>query len=279
MIRRNTFWVFLIWVMGIGSVVDGGPRGGQRRGIDDEVKAQLTSIIAASFGERSPVGDIRFGALGPRKSTVFEVALPSKGCYRFAIAAQSSVSDLSLALFDGEKEVGRDRLSGKTPTVSWCALKPTTIKVELFMYGGRGAFALAVFGDTARVVSTGVHKIGGDRNDFIGNRIRQLYAQFAEKRIPVSPFLKGQLSPGESATFEIAIESGCVTVIGVGDPAAKDFEVSLSTAEGVRVGSGKARSGFVAFEVKRCPVPKGVYHLRVEMAEGSGTFGAQLYLK
>jgi hypothetical protein len=253
------------------------PASKKKRAVSEEVRKRLVDKMVAAFGERTLIRDIHFGSLFRRKSDRVDISLEKSGCFHFAVVAEKTTADLSIVLYAKKREVARDRLSGKSPSIEWCTDHPQQVTAEVFMYSGGGRYALSVSSESPAVIPKGVHKIGGVQNDFIGNRIRQLYARLAKTRIPVSPLLKGRLKTGEQKVFEIILESNCLAVIGVGGPAVRDLDVSILSPDWAEIARDDTVGGFMTFDVPTCPLTEGTYKIRVAMVKGEGLFGVQLY--
>ena len=241
--------------------------------ITDEEKVALRQKLTTGTDE--PPIAVLYGKVAPRKSATVVVPIEEKRCYRFGVVARKPGTEISLALFQGSKEVARDRLSGTRPSVVWCATQPGDITVEVAMFGGSGLFGLALFPESAPQ-SAQVLEIGGDQDDFIANRIRQLYRQFGDERAPVSRLLKGKLAQGASTVFSMKT-GGCLTVIGVGGPGVDDLDITLNPKDGANLVRDNSSNGFPIVKTPDCPLPEGVYEVRVTMAKGNGHFGLQVF--
>ena len=218
------------------------------------------------------------GTLEHLRTVRIPLSVDTPGCYRVAVAAEETVEDLSLVLYQSGKEEARDRLSGKRPSVDWCASEGGNVEAEVMMYGGRGAFALALFRKEKSAPQAGGRlKAGGGDKDFIANRIRQLQPQFAAGKQPLTAVLRGSAEEGDSRTFPVKLRGGCVSVPAAQAPSLLKLDISLSGPDGPVPSTLRATGSFAILEAGT-PCPKaGAYTLTVRAVKGSGDFGVQVF--
>ena len=217
------------------------------------------------------------GILEHLRTVRIPLSVNAPGCYRVAVAAEETVEDLSLVLYQSGKEAARDRLSGKRPSVDWCAAEGGNVEAEVMMYGGRGAFALALFRkEKSRSLWGGRLKAGGGDKDFIANRIRQLQPRFAKGKAPLTAVLRGSEDEGDARSFPVKLRGGCITVLAAQSPSLLKLDISLSGPQGPVTTSLRATAGFTTLDTAPCP-KAGVYTLTVRAVQGSGDFGIQVF--
>ena len=218
------------------------------------------------------------GILEHLRTIRIPLPVDAPGCYRVTVAAESTVEDLSLVLYQAGEEKAKDRLSGKRPSIDWCAAEGGRVEAEVMMYSGRGAFALALFRkEGARPQGTAQLKAGGGDKDFLANRIRQLQSHFAAGRQPLSGMLRGSVDKGGTRSFPIKLRGKCVTVIAAQAPSLLKLDISLSAPGGPVAASLRPTASFTTLETKPSCPKAGTYTLSVRAAQGNGDFAVQVF--
>jgi hypothetical protein len=121
---------------------------------DPELADALGSALLEQVG-RHALGWVKHerllrGTLNERARQAFLVVLPYGHCYRFIASGGAGVSDLDLALFDGNGvEIARDTSEDPAPNLgvaaSICPDDASAVRVEARMRRGHGDFVLGVF--------------------------------------------------------------------------------------------------------------------------------------
>jgi hypothetical protein len=242
------------------------------------VGAALKKKLSTPPANFSSAGDIYTGALKHRESVRVPLPINTAGCYRVAVAADKSAEDISLVIYQSDVEKARDRLSGKHPVVDWCASEGKNVEAEVLMFTGHGAFALATFVRDTYKPTAAETKVGGDGNDLIANRIRQLKPQFAKNKKSASEVLRGNLKKGDKHVFPAQLKKSCNTIIVGQEPSLLKLDIRLADKKGnelpVRV---RATSSFTILETVPCLPPGGEYRVIVQAAQGAGRFGFQIF--
>ena len=121
---------------------------------DPELQDPLGAALLEQVAKHAPGWvkheNLHRGTLNERARQGFLVVLPYGHCYRFIASGGAGVSDLDLALFDGNGvEIARDTSEDPTPNLgvaaSICPSDASAVRVEARMRRGHGDFALGVF--------------------------------------------------------------------------------------------------------------------------------------
>ena len=240
------------------------------------VALALDAMATRTAAGLEPLGDPYVGTLGHRNAATFDVTLPESRCYKFLGAGGAGVTDLTLTIEVGGKEVAADRISGVHPVAQWCAPGRTAATIKVAMYGGAGAFAVGVYAAQRAVAAP--EKVGGAEVDFIGNRLRQLHAQFGKGRAAVTQVVRGNLATNGDQVFNAKLTAGhCYTIIAAGAPSVKDLDVVLLDKAGAELQKDAANGGFVVMDTSPCPRFTGTYVVKIRATKGAGQFGAQVF--
>lgn len=261
------------------SLAGAGIAAGDQADTDDEALAvkALKEASDKAGAEIAPVGDVFTGQLAQRGSNKIEIALEKSACYRVLAATGQGIDDLSLYMkVDGE-EVASDRISGKKPMVEWCSPGSVRVEVVLSSYSGQGGYAVGVYMETESKVQSEM-RVGGAESDFTANRIRQMHKQFGKGRAAVSPLFRGNLSAGGNRILEVKLKSGhCYTIIGAGSASVRNLNLALADRNGRELSKDATNNSFPVVETSPCITSAGDYRVKVEMAQGSGEFGVQVF--
>ncbi|HKP55609.1 MAG TPA: hypothetical protein VJV78_02750 [Polyangiales bacterium] len=121
---------------------------------DPELQDPLGRALLEQVAKHAPGWvkheQLRRGTLNERARQGFLVVLPYGHCYRFIASGGPGVSDLDLALFDGNGvEISRDTSEDPSPNLgvvaSICPSDASAVRIEARMRRGHGDFALGVF--------------------------------------------------------------------------------------------------------------------------------------
>jgi hypothetical protein len=240
---------------------------------EDELKEAADKIVPGW----EQVGEVYCNPLAKRQTEEIQVELEGSHCYAFIALALKGISDLSLSVFDGNKEVASDRITGRNPTAKWCSAGPGSVLAKLTAYAGSGEFAFGVFVEPSNK-PVKADKVGGQSNDLVANRIRQLHSRFGKGRAAISSVFKGNLSETKSTVFKIKLSKGhCYTVIGAGELSVRDLDLNLLDARGRELAGDASASFFASFDTEPCVKKSGEYKIEVRMTSGSGQFGVQVF--
>ena len=226
-----------------------------------------------------PSGPQIDGNLTRGRTTRVPLSIDTAGCYRVTATAGKGAEDITLALFRSGKEIARDRLSGKSPSVDWCAAEASELEVEISMYAGQGPFAVAVFKKKNESGATPVkhNKAGGKETDYIANRIRQLAPRFAKGQRPISDVLRGEVTAPGQLSIPVALNGKCISLVAAQAPALIELSVYLENADGLRIaGRLNATASYTTFVPDTCP-PKGAYRIIIVSIRGGGAVGVQIF--
>ncbi len=264
---------FLIVVMIISTTV-WAEAGASRKEVPDKVVRKLERSLTAGEPGAKLLGKPYSGYLEQHQSRTFAVSVEEKRCYRFVAVGGGGADDLSLVLRAGDREVAHDRISGKRPAMRWCSAQKGVVAVEVSMYEGEGAFVLLVLEDKKAKMAK---KIGGEGNDYLSIRIRQLYGQFADGKRAHTPLIRGNLATGSVSENAVRLKVGrCYVVIASGSASVRELAVSVLDAKGEILATNTTPSAYPVIP-DVCPIADGEFRLRVEMVRGSGPFGVQAF--
>ncbi len=222
-------------------------------------------------------GEIHEGYLETRQSVKIPIQIDKTGCYVVKAAGNDKVEDMSLALYVSGLEQTGDRLSGRRPSLEWCASETGTAEIELLMYAGSGSFAIAVFYKESARTQKGKLQIGGKETDFIANRIRQLHTQLGKGRSATSELLRGNLKQNTEIQFTISNVIGCITVIAVQESSLRNITVTLSDKSGNIPFIYKNTDTFLWGDTESCVKTTQQIIVTVKANSGAGNFGLQVF--
>lgn len=95
-----------------------------------------------------------------------------------------------------------------------------------------------------------------------------------------TPIFRGTLSEGASQDFQAVLQPGkCFKIIGIGGANVRDLDLKLFDPNGVQLQQDVATDSFPALGVESqiCPTAAGAYRVQVQMYQGSGDFGVQVF--
>ncbi len=249
------------------------------QGLDDNgaLVKKLKEVVEKISNDLEKIGEVHTGHLDKRENKTIEVQLNVARCYTFVTVGDSGAADISLTIRAHGKEVAGDRISGSQPQVKWCSSGRVKAEVKVSMYNGSGSFALGVYAKRAETNSS-AEKVGGNENDFISNRVRQLHGQFGEGRAAISPLIRGNLSTGNEKIFKVRLKAGhCYTIIGAGSPSVRNLDIILLSPNGRELNRDTSKNNFPSFSTDPCPRSGGQYRIKVNMFSGFGQFGFQVF--
>lgn len=243
--------------------------------------AAEASKLARSLSQPPPnftrVGEVVEGTLAQGRSIRISLPIETAGCYRIAAAAGEGSNDISLVVYQSGVEKARDRLSGKRPFVDWCTPEGGRVEAEVLMFAGEGAFAVSVFlKNPPKSTSPKDKKSGGDENDFIANRIRQLAPHFATEKRPISEVLRGSVLKNSEQSIPVYLRGKCVTIIAAQTPSLLEIDMKLIGSAGTVPTNLIATPSYTTLSPLTCPTP-GDYYINVRAIRGNGSFGFQVF--
>lgn len=118
--------------------------------------------------------------------------------------------------------------------------------------------------------------------DFIQSQMTMRQTQFAANMQPVMPLTRGTLAEHSNQDYQVTITPGrCYKIIGVGGVGVIDLDLKLFDPNGTQVDQDIATDNYPVIGLNQqrplCPQTGGSYRLRVEMYQGSGEFGVQVF--
>ncbi|MBK6534385.1 MAG: hypothetical protein IPF99_33925 [Deltaproteobacteria bacterium] len=118
--------------------------------------------------------------------------------------------------------------------------------------------------------------------DFIASQMQMRQQQFAQGMAPVMPLTRGTLAQHSNQDYQVTITPGrCYKIIGVGGVGVRDLDLKLFDPNGTMVDQDIATDNYPVIGLNQqrplCPQTGGSYRLRVEMYQGTGEFGVQVF--
>jgi hypothetical protein len=117
--------------------------------------------------------------------------------------------------------------------------------------------------------------------DVIAANMQRYSQQFAQGMVPATALFRGTLAKGATQDFQAILTAGkCYTIIGVGGPTVTDLDLKLFDQNQVQIKQDVATDNFPVLGLSSdriCPQDNGNYRVQVEMYDGSGEFGVQVF--
>lgn len=95
-----------------------------------------------------------------------------------------------------------------------------------------------------------------------------------------TPIFRGTLALHATQDFQAVLQPGkCFKIIGIGGPSVVDLDLKLFDPNGVQLQQDVATDAYPALGVESqiCPNTAGAYRVQVQMYQGSGEFGVQVF--
>jgi hypothetical protein len=117
--------------------------------------------------------------------------------------------------------------------------------------------------------------------DPIVESMKRYAQQFAQGLVPASALQRGTLPKGGVQDFQAILELGkCYAILGVGGPTVADLDLRLYDQNQVQIKQDTATDNYPVLGMPNdriCPQVSGLYRVRVEMYDGQGEFGVQVF--
>jgi hypothetical protein len=116
--------------------------------------------------------------------------------------------------------------------------------------------------------------------DFIAVTMQQRAQMVAAGMTPATPIFRGTLAERGTQDFQAVLQPGkCFKIIGIGGMSVRDLDLKLFDPNGVQLQQDVATDAFPALGVESqiCPTTAGAYRVQVQMYQGSGDFGVQVF--
>lgn len=97
---------------------------------------------------------------------------------------------------------------------------------------------------------------------------------------PATPIFRGTLAQSGVQDFQAVLQPGkCFKIIGVGGMSVRDLDLKLFDPNGVQLQQDVATDSYPALGVESpiCPTTAGTYRVQVQMYQGNGEFGVQVF--
>lgn len=210
-------------------------------------------------------------------------------CYRVLAAAEHGVENLDLALIGPRgATLQRDASTDGTPTLGVLGpLCPASIgdhRLVLRVEAGEGAFAWQVFGNSSAsgggangAAPAVTYRVGGEATNYPSRQIRSAHGEHAGGFAPLTDFIEGTLTSGNTAEHRFRVTGGqCYVVVAAAVPSARDLDLEVRDPFGNERGADRGPGA--APHVRVCPRVAGSYVARVRMSQGYGAYGVQIFV-
>ena len=116
--------------------------------------------------------------------------------------------------------------------------------------------------------------------DVIGITMLRRSQMVAAGMTTATPIFRGTLAEHGTQDFQAVLQPGkCFKIIGVGGMTVRDLDLKLFDPNGVQLQQDVATDNYPALGVESqiCPSTAGAYRVQVEMYQGNGDFGVQVF--
>lgn len=99
--------------------------------------------------------------------------------------------------------------------------------------------------------------------------------------IPHEPVVRGEIAEGEQRDFTSVLRAGlCYKILAQGGPGVRDLDLLVYDQNGVLLQRDATQHERPVIGVERaiCPSDPGLYRFAIRMAQGGGTYAAQIWV-
>lgn len=117
--------------------------------------------------------------------------------------------------------------------------------------------------------------------DALEAAIRERAPNEAMLMIPHEDVVRGELPEGERRDFTSVLRAGlCYKVLAQGGPGVSDLDIVVYSPDNVLLQRDATESDRPVIGVQRaiCPTETGMYRFEIRMAQGGGTYAAQVWV-
>jgi hypothetical protein len=119
-----------------------------------------------------------------------------------------------------------------------------------------------------------------ETGDVIAVTMQRRAQMVAAGMTTATPIFRGTLTQGATQDFQAVLQPGkCFKIIGIGGMSVRDLDLKLFDPNGVQLQQDVATDNYPALGVESqiCPTVAGAYRVQVQMYQGSGDFGVQVF--